>query len=316
MRPTNRTRAPGAPEPWTPLEAEHAHATASGCTGLSFSFVDKEEELSPGYCWYDSDSNSDSNSADDQLPWGYSSTEEDDDSNEEDAQWAPSSMWGDEDYPSDHNMSTDEDNICMDDKLRLRWGENTTHFIPRTSKDEIVGTGWAVTHDLCYREFWKPLSEGGCGKSWQEFMRRVEIIDEPDFCAIGAIWGMVAGGEVERPEEQELPTSTQTTIIGVQMIKQPALRDQGRFQTRTCKPRKSWSKEHLARVLFEQPCLQLFEPDHAHNRKADGVGQRAHRRRSIGCMSQDKKNRNKKHQRNRRHIVLAHPHHHRRSFKS
>lgn len=45
MRPTNRTSAPGSREPWTPLEAEHAHATASGCTGLSFSFVDKEEDL-------------------------------------------------------------------------------------------------------------------------------------------------------------------------------------------------------------------------------------------------------------------------------
>jgi len=114
----------------------------------------------------------------------------------------------DSDSNSESDSDSEEEDCRHDDCRRVRWGAPrvcTVTEIPRSSVAEIIGRGYNETRDLCYREFWRPRVQGGCGKEWAEFERRLAQIDEPDFCAVGQVWAMVRGGEVLRPEElQEL----------------------------------------------------------------------------------------------------------------
>merc|ERR1711977_446949 len=76
--------------------------------------------------------------------------------------------------------------------------------VERLGREDLIGTGWEETHSLCFREFWLPLCQGGCGRQWNKLMQLVERIEEPDYSSIGRVWAKLCeggGAHTRRPEE-------------------------------------------------------------------------------------------------------------------
>jgi len=65
----------------------------------------------------------------------------------------------------------------------------TIVHIKRLTIEEIIGTDWGLTFDLCYREFTLPLENGGCNSNYDLLVQKVYKLEDPCLYYLGKKWG-------------------------------------------------------------------------------------------------------------------------------
>jgi len=103
-------------------------------------------------------------------------------------------------------------------KKQVKFNTNTMiiHYEYDRNQEYIdkKGKDWQRTHDLRYREFHIPVEKGGCGNNWNVFEKKIDELEEPDWCLVGGLWNklypMCKRNEEINEDNSELETESET----------------------------------------------------------------------------------------------------------